>query len=196
MPAVLYERENNLVCLLVIIISNSLVMLGCIQASTLYTTQGFCLVIISLMTQLLMSVSDIIRLCWYRMRVSSDNQIMMMWNVRRREWLDLQNWEWNGVNVQWRLKASNWGVWLLKQSVAVQLRFEYFVMTCCWCCKRTVKLFQASSETNPGWFCLVVNEREKTNLNPFIPSIHTYAVLRKRGVCFCKGEQKQNRFKM
>ena len=56
--------ENNLVCLLVII-STCLVMLGCIPYSGFNTAlTGFLLVIISPITQLLMSVSDT--------RVSSD----------------------------------------------------------------------------------------------------------------------------
>ena len=62
MPAVFYyERENNLVCLLVMIISTSLVMLGCIQASTLHR------VFVSYYLSNDSAVSDI-RLCWYRMR--------------------------------------------------------------------------------------------------------------------------------
>ena len=58
MPAVLYEEsKNNLVCLLVIMMIISLVLLGCIQASTLHCLlliTGF--VIISQMTQLAVDV--------------------------------------------------------------------------------------------------------------------------------------------
>ena len=150
--------ENNLVCLLVII-STSLVMLYSVFRLQHCTDRVF--------VSYYLSNYSAVDVCVRHQSIEwHSNNDDMMWNVRRTEWLHLQNWARNGVNVQWRLKASNWGVWL-KQSVAVQLRFEYFVMTCCWCCKRTVKLFQAP-------FRLILsgsNEKsKKTNSNPSIPS--------------------------
>ena len=76
MPAVFYyERENNLVCLLVMIISTSLVMLGCIQASTLHR------VFVSYYLSNDSAVDVCVRhqtVLIQNERVSSDNQIMMM----------------------------------------------------------------------------------------------------------------------
>ena len=151
--------EKNLVCLLVII-STSLVMLGCIQYSGFNTAlTGFLLVIISPITQLLMSVSDT--------RVSSDTQIMMiwceMWGAQSDFICRIDREMGLMFNEDWRppIEESDWNN---------RLQFSWDLNILLWLVAGAARGPWNYSKLRFGWFCPVVtrSQRKQTQIRLYL----------------------------